>query len=134
MIITCTDYTKYVDVGSSDNLYSLYSTICVCLSRHKRSLRLLSRFIEKGSCAASKCLDTAAEFKLAFDLLSQLPPDEAVYDKNDISRPAPWSGNISSDVKSCADLYTTADGENLILEIVSLLEYAAVSKANVFFE
>ena len=36
-------------------------------------------------------------------------------------------GNISSNVTSCANLYTTADGKDLIQEAISLLKHAAAA-------
>ena len=65
------------------------------------------------------------------DKLSNYPPEELVYDINDRSKHAPWEGNISPVVTSCANFYTTADGKDLLFEIVSILTYGAYMKTAV---
>ena len=45
----------------------------------------------------------------------------------DINHPEalpPWKNKISPDVLSCADLFTTEDGKNLISELIGLLRYS----------
>ena len=56
-----------------------------------------------------------------------LLPGDAVWDIENPNLKAPWVGNLASTVTSCADLYTTADGELLLQELLSLLHHAALS-------
>ncbi|MBE6470066.1 MAG: hypothetical protein E7001_09055 [Coriobacteriaceae bacterium] len=44
---------------------------------------------------------------------------------------APWVGHLSPDTTSCANLYTTSEGELLIEELLSLLQFADSTKQNV---
>lgn len=53
------------------------------------------------------------------DKLSNYSPEDLVYDIDDRSKHAPWEANISPVVTSCANFYTTADGKDLLFDIVS---------------
>ena len=54
-----------------------------------------------------------------------------MYDKDDPSRVAPWSGNISGIVTSCGNMFLTADGKDLLYELVSILTYAHYANVDV---
>ena len=73
----------------------------------------------------------AREMNLIHDMLSKFPPQQAVWDCNDLTKKAPWEGNLSPVVTSCSNLYTTADGEDLFYKLVSILYYASTVKADV---
>lgn len=132
MVITSSDYAMQVEVGTGDILYSLYSTVQVRLPQAtKDKAPLAIDFLKNGRCRSEKALDTAREINLLRDALSSVPPQDAVYDMNNPEKKAPWAGNISPVVTSCANLYTTADGKDLLFEIVSLLTYAFYAKMSV---
>lgn len=46
----------------------------------------------------------------------------------------PWKGRLSNVITSCANLYTTADGKDLLYEVVSILCYAEVAAVSVRVE
>lgn len=76
-------------------------------------------------------METARQFNLIRDELSRYAPEKAVYDFRDLKKKAPWNNNLSSVITSCANLYTTTDGQDLLYEIVSILCYAGVKKVSV---
>ncbi len=49
-----------------------------------------------------------------------------MFDIDDRKKEVPWKGNISSAITSCANLYTTSDGKDLLFELVSVLVYADI--------
>ena len=65
------------------------------------------------------------------DELSQFPPEKAIYDIDNPKLPAPWDGKLSPVVTSCANIFTTADGQDLLYEIVSILCYAKIAKTSI---
>ena len=44
---------------------------------------------------------------------------------------ASWKNNISKEVCSCADLFTTDNGHILIDELIDLLEYASTKNLSI---
>jgi hypothetical protein len=122
---------RIINVGSAANLYSLYST-AVTLMRHRaRKVALGLAFLEHGSCPAKDCAKTLKQLSEINDALEKHAPSEAVWDIGHPNIMAPWDGHLSSDIASCADLYTTSEGELLIEELLSLLQFADSTKQSV---
>ena len=130
MIIQSSDSVKTVDVGTKDIFYSLYSTIKVRLELLD-DIEIAIKFMDCGICNYGDALECARQFNLIRDRLSQISPKDAVYDLNDLTKKAPWVDNISPTVTSCANLFTTSDGRDLLFEIVSILTYAHYKKVMV---
>ncbi|MBR3158032.1 MAG: hypothetical protein IKF14_02900 [Atopobiaceae bacterium] len=126
IVIASSDGRKAADIGSTSVLYSLYSTIIMRIPDAVQIAGLAVKFLHSGFCASEDCLATARQTNLLRDRLSQIPPEEAVYDMNDLDARAPWEGNISPVITSCGNFYTTSDGKDLIFEIVSVLTYAGI--------
>ena len=76
-------------------------------------------------------METARQFNLIRDELSKYAPEKAVYDLHDLKKMAPWAGNLNSVITSCANLYTTADGQDLLYEVVTILCYAGIKRVSV---
>lgn len=131
MIIMTTDDKRYVDIGSEGIWNSILSTADVRLASMKKHINLALTFLEKGKCSAKDAFETARQFNLIRDAFSQISPADAVYDKDDVSAEAPWSGNLSGVVTSCGNLYTTSDGKDLLFEVVCILTYAHYMEVDV---
>lgn len=131
MIIVSEDNKRMVDIGTSDIWHSVYSTIEVRLGRFKKKVPLAIAFFENGKCESGDAMETARQFNLIRDELSQFEPEKAVYDCNNLKLVAPWKNKLSPVTTSCANLYTTADGQDLLFEVVSILCYASIKRVNV---
>ncbi len=135
MIISSSDGKRIVDIGNSENLWAVYSTIVNTfwgIRKYKVSKAI--KFLEEGHCSGSEGYETAREFNLIRDKFAEIKPEDATYDIKDKSKVAPWINNISPVVTSCANLFTTADGEDLLFEIVSILCYAQILEVDVTIE
>ena len=131
MIVISSDGKRIVDVGTHDIWYALYSTVDMRLGLSKRKVPLAISFLSTGCCKAIDAQETARQMNLVRDELAGISPDKAVYDKNDPKKIAPWKGHISPIVTSCGNMFTTADGHDLLCELVSILTYASVLKVDV---
>ncbi len=131
MEIITTDGKRYVDVGSKKYWDSLFSTIIINLEKTKNDIMLAVKFIETGACSFNESQETARQINLIRDRLSQFGPDKAVYDYHHPEMKCPWEGNLSPIVTSCGNLYTTSDGKDLLVELVTILTYSSVKKVNV---
>lgn len=131
MILQSADGYRVLDTGGGELLYSILSTVTIRASHVLPQVGQAVRFLQSGRCAADAAQETARQLNLVRDALSQVPPDEAVFDMQDISRQPPWSGNLSPVITSCANLYTTSEGQDLLFELVSILVYASVVDADV---
>lgn len=131
MRIISDDGKRSIDVGSSDIWYSVYSTVREYLEHNKSGIGLAIRFMETGFCEGKDGYEIARQFNLIRDKLARIAPEKAVYDLNDKKKNAPWMGRISPIITSCANLYTTADGKDLLYEVVSIMCYAQVKGVNI---
>ena len=131
LAIFTSDEEKFVTVGSDDYWNSLRSTVNVRLKACQKDISHAVRFLHSGECSAEDALATARQFNIIRDELSRFEPDKIVYDEDDLQKEAPWKDDISSVVTSCANFYTTADGNDLLFEIVKILTYAASNDTSV---
>lgn len=128
------DLCRDVDIGGSDIWFSVYSTIEKRLGVFKREIPFVISLFKTGKCDSVNALETARQFNLLRDKLSTLKPNKVVYDMNAPLKKAPWDADLSPVVTSCANLYITADGKDLLYEIVSILTYAHYAQVSVTAE
>ena len=126
MRIVSSDYKKIVDVGSTEIWDALCATVKVLLSKKQGDIALAISFLSNGSCEAKNCIECAREINLIRDRLSQFPPNKVVYSTNDRSYIPNWAKSISPVITSCANFFLTADGNDLLFEIVCALTYGGL--------
>lgn len=131
LTISSSDNELFVNVGSGDVWISLMSTVDIRLKNCKKDISYAVNFLHSGECSAEDALKTARQFNVIRDELSKFKPDQIVYDEDDLSKESPWKYNISPVVTSCANFFTTADGNDLLYEIVNILTYAALNNTSV---
>lgn len=134
MRLVTKDGKRSVDIGGSDIWTSVYSTAVESFGLKKRNVSLALKFMETGKCDGKDGYEVARQFNLIRDEFAAVPPEKAVYDIYDRKKKAPWDGKISPVITSCANLYTTADGKDLLYEVVSILCYAQIAKTKVVTE
>lgn len=127
MIIVSGDNKRVVDVGTSDLLFSLYSTIIKRVKSVYADMPLAVEFLQKGECSSEKALETARQMNLIRDAMAGIPVERIVYDYTDEKKIPPWQGNISPVITSAANFFTTADGKDLLYEIVCILTYSHIT-------
>ncbi len=130
MIIISNDEVKVVDIGNTSIWRALYSTIFVCLGSKIKKYNYASSFLKNGKCDGKDGYATAREFNLIRDELSKYPPSKMVYNLENKNEQPPWGNKISPVITSCSNYFTTADGKDLLFEIVSILCYAQVKGVN----
>ena len=131
MELVSSDYKKSVNIGTSDTWVSLISTIDIRLDYYKEEISLAIEFLRSCTCSGENGYKIARQINLIRDELSKFKPDQIVYDASNLTKKAPWEGNISEVITSCANFYTTADGEDLLFELVKILCYAQIKKVNI---
>ncbi len=131
MYIKTKDSSQLIEIGSSDILFSLYSTIMHNLKSSHSEISNAISFFQTGECKCGDALECARQINLIRDKLSQISPNDAIYDMNDLSKIAPWEGKLSPVITSCGNMFTTADGKDLIYELVCILTYSYYKRVDV---
>ena len=134
MRVITKDCERAINIGSSDILFSLYSTTMVKLKDSYHELPEALRFLKTGICKCDNALECARQVNLIRDKLSQINPNDAVYDMNDLSKEAPWKEKISPVITSCGNMFTTSDGKDLLYELVCILTYSYYQNVDVLIE
>ena len=125
MRLYSSDYKKTVDVGNGSLWHALHSTAVFKISNDDYDIMQFAMiFLASSTCNRDDAQITARQMELLKKRLARIPPTEVVYDMNDLRKKTPWGNFLSKSVTSCADLFTTADGKNLLDEIIALLKYA----------
>ena len=134
MKIRSSDGVKVIDIGASEDFFSLYSTIYIKLKNEKKYISNAIEFLKNGKVNNEIALVVAKEFNLIRDYLASIPVSELVYDMRDLSKNAPWIKDISPVVTSCGNLFLTKDGKDTLFEIVEILSYSYYKKVDVIIE
>lgn len=124
MTIISSDGERFVSVGSAALWWSLYSTMLARIDRFVERYEALNTFFKSQECASESALQIAEQLEVIKQSLSAIRPELAVYDINHPEVLPPWTEYINPAVSSCAELYTTEDGLNLMDELIGLLKYA----------
>jgi len=134
MRIITSDGNKYINIGSAEVWKSLCSTIFVLLDDEKDSIMKARSFLENNKAEGVEGYEIARQFNLIRDKLSRFAPEKVIFDINDMAFRATWYGKLSPVVTSCANLFITADGEDLLYEIVCIFCYAEIKRVSVLVE
>ena len=131
MILITSDEKRFVDIGNFEIWHSLYSTVAIRLEDFVQAVPNAFLFLKNGQCKSADAIKTAKEINLIRDRLAAVAPEEAVFDLKNPAQEAPWKDDLSPVITSCNTLFTTADGKDLLYEIVSILCYAGIKKVDV---
>lgn len=131
MTIISEDGEVVVSVGGAMIMHSLYSTAKVRIRMSGLKVGAALDFLRTGECKKEKIRKALCQMEVIKVALSEINPEDAIYDCNDLKKEASWKGNISSSVVSCADLFTTDEGQILIDELINLLAYAEKNNLSV---
>ena len=123
-----------VNVGASDIWYSVYSTAKIAFKYRNKLINKALTFMEKGECDWSNGYETARQFNLIRDEFAKIPPEKVVYDLNNRAINAPWLTDLSPVITSCANMFMTSDGQDLLFEVVSILVYGQIRNVDIIIE
>ena len=131
MTLITSDNNRSVEIGQAAILHSLYSTVVARIKDVNELAPAAVSFLKTGRYSGKEGLKVARQLNLIRDRLSQIPPEAAVYDINNPATSAPWEGHLSAVITSCGNMYTTADGKDLLFELVGILTFVGYSKATI---
>ena len=128
-MITINADKKQINVGSASFFNCFYSTIYEHVKKAEvpNALSLL----KKRELGWPDAIKTAREFNVIRDILSTFSPSEVIWDMDNPDESPPWGKNISPIITSLGNYFVSADGHDLISEIILLLQYANDEKVDI---
>lgn len=80
-----------LDVSGKGVSDEFLSAVGLRLASIQKDVSLALAFLKTGSCSSKDTFETARQFKLIRDALSQIKPADAAHNKDDLSMPDPGS-------------------------------------------
>lgn len=134
MLIISKDKKRMLDIDDIRVWNSIYYTARHIYKEKEDCIQNALKFFESKYCDSGHCYSTAREFNLIRDSFSQLKPDQMIYDVENPEKKPSFLKNLSPVVTSLGNLYTTADGKDLLFEIVSILTYGQIIGTDIEIE
>ena len=102
-------------IGSPSFFKSFFSTVYARLEKEWGSqYPVLMNELYSGSVTHQHCDRAIEELVDIRRRLAELPPDQVVWDFENLSSAPPWGNRISLTITSLANYFWTADGKDLI--------------------
>ena len=131
MDIMSSDGKIIIDVGTYKNWNALYSTAWTLLKKDRKQYKATFSFLKSGECEADKIGTVLNEISAIKNELKKIDASKAVYNYKKVSEKGPWENNEDNKLKSCADLFVTSEGDNLLNELLALLVYCRDNKLSI---
>ncbi len=131
MILFSYDRKRIVDIGRSDYWKCFVSTIIYNIPDSLDKYLEAMNFLKTGKCKHQDGYFIGRQINSIRDELAGFKPENVIYDIEDTTQNPPWSRNLSPVITSCANYFITADGKDLIFEIVGLLQYSEIMEVDI---
>lgn len=124
MKIYTSDNKMHIEAGSRDRFLCVYKTALSGLSEDDQDFLMIAMdFLQTGMCLADDAQITARQLEIMRKRFRKLPAGRAVR-----------VDAICGAGESCAEAFLTADGKNLLDELIGLLKYADSTRVDTLVE
>ena len=116
----------WYQIGSGDFLFSFFSTVAYHLEDQKWGSKfpVIMDGLYQGELWSTQIPAAKHELEQIKKGLEKLPPDQIIWDIEDLSAQPPWGTDISSDITNLSNYFVTSDGEDFITIFSHALEKA----------
>ncbi|WP_105304987.1 Imm70 family immunity protein [Anaerolactibacter massiliensis] len=124
------DDNKVVIFTSDENLIAIYSTVLLRLPEIVPRVEDAMDFLQFGKCnpeMAEKIKSQIAEINRDF---KTLPARKAILNYMKPKKKGPWSEREIEE-KSCSELFTDSNGNELLKQLINLLTYSSEHKTRI---
>ncbi|WP_320965473.1 immunity 70 family protein [Enterocloster bolteae] len=116
----------WYQIGSGDFLFSFFSTVAYNLENEKWGSKfpVIMNELYNGELKNTSIPMAIKELESIKQGLEKLPPDQVIWDIENLAAQPPWGTNISSDITNLSNYFVTSDGEDFITIFSHALEKA----------
>ncbi|MDF7776849.1 Imm70 family immunity protein [Sphingomonas sp. AOB5] len=102
------------EIGTGDFLHAFFSTVSGRLERDwgERFPSLMTLY--RGSLPADRAAAALTELAEIRSELAAFPPDQLIWDIEDLTKLPPWGSDISPDITDLSNYFVTSAGRDLI--------------------
>lgn len=110
------------EIGSASFLNSFFSTITWHLEPGGPGTRFPHiNLLYGGGIEPGQADEAGRELRTARRELSDLPPDQVIWDRDDLRVRPPWGANVSPHVTDLSNYFVTSDGRDLFEVLLEAL-------------
>lgn len=123
----------YYEIGTSDFLFSFFSTVAYRAENGHWGSKFphIMKELYDGTMKYQNIQYAIKELEEIKKELSKFKPDMVIWDINDLSKRPPWGNNISSDITDLSNYFVTSDGRDFIAVLFKALNRAEETKNDI---
>lgn len=106
----------FYTIGTGSFMHAFFSTIAYHLERQKWGSKfpVLMNQLYSGEIQPEESKIALDEIKMIIKGLSELKPDQVIWDIEDLTKQPPWGNNIANTITNMANYFVTSDGKPLL--------------------
>lgn len=106
----------WYEIGHGDFLYAFFSTVAYHLEGNDWGSRfpMIMNELYQGKLRNEALDEAILELSDIKNELAAFPPDQIIWDIEDLTKQPPWGDNISSEITSLANYFVTSDGVDFL--------------------
>jgi 2,3-bisphosphoglycerate-dependent phosphoglycerate mutase len=114
----------FYTIGTGSFMHSFFSTIAYHLEAQQWGSKfpVLMSQLYSGEIQPEDSKLALDELKIITEGLSELRPDQIIWDIEDLTKQPPWGNNIANAISSMANYFVTSDGKPLLEVFETALE------------
>lgn len=116
----------WFQIGNGDFLYSFFSTVAYHLENENWGSRFpfVMNELYQGRLEAENVGGAISEVVKIRSELKNYPPDQVIWDIDNLSAKPPWGDNISGEITDLSNYFVTSGGEDFFSVFLEALEDA----------
>lgn len=114
----------FYTIGTGSFMHAFFSTIAYHLEAQQWGSKfpVLMNQLYSGEIQPEDSKLALDELKIITEGLSELRPDQIIWDIEDLTKQPPWGNNIASTISSMSNYFVTSDGKPLLEVFETALE------------
>lgn len=116
----------WYQIGSGDLLHAFFSNVCYHLEKGNWGsiYPYIMKMLYQGLLPHFALKDAINELEQIKNNFEKLSVDKVIWDIENLDITPPWKDNISPEITSLSNYFTTSDGDDLILHMINALKKA----------
>ena len=123
----------FYTVGTGSFMHAFFSTVAYHLEGQKWGSKfpILMNQLYSGEIQPEESKIALDEIKMIVKGLSELKPDQVIWDIEDLKKQPPWGNNIAHTITNMANYFVTSDGKPLLEVFETALQTSIAVKKTI---
>ncbi len=124
------------EIGKNSFFWSFFSTVYIKLEKDNWGslFPVIMNEFYSGNLSYKRCNKAIEELKRIREMLKAYPPEQIVWDAENLNTRPPWGGDISTSITSLSNYFLTSSGNDLFDVILNAFEEALKKRNDVIIK